>query len=174
MTANFHNSKMSTGMGRQLRDSKNDEGSCGHSNSAKKLKGGVVQDTFIEEVEQRIPDVGGSHAMTTLSLSHEVRHEVAIPEGYDYVPLNMHVPTDPPAREYPFTLDPFQRLAVTCLERHESVLVSAHTSAGKTVVAEYAIAMALRDKQRVITRLPSRHSAIKSIVNCRRSLGMSV
>ena len=43
-----------------------------------------------------------------------------------------------PAKVYPFTLDPFQRRAIECLERNESVLVSAHTSAGKTVVAEYA------------------------------------
>jgi ATP-dependent RNA helicase DOB1 len=34
------------------------------------------------------------------------------------------------------------------------VLVAAHTSAGKTVVAEYAIAMALRDGQRVIYTSP--------------------
>jgi ATP-dependent RNA helicase DOB1 len=40
------------------------------------------------------------------------------------------------------------------LERNESVLVSAHTSAGKTVVAEYAIALSLRDKQRVIYTSP--------------------
>jgi ATP-dependent RNA helicase DOB1 len=33
-------------------------------------------------------------------------------------------------------------------------LVSAHTSAGKTVVAQYAIAMALRDHQRVIYTSP--------------------
>jgi len=40
------------------------------------------------------------------------------------------------------------------LEKGHSVLVSAHTSAGKTVVALYAIAMALRDKQRVIYTSP--------------------
>jgi ATP-dependent RNA helicase DOB1 len=60
----------------------------------------------------------------------------------------------PPAKVYPFTLDPFQRRSIDCLERNESVLVSAHTSAGKTVVAEYAIAMALRDKQRVVYTSP--------------------
>jgi ATP-dependent RNA helicase DOB1 len=59
-----------------------------------------------------------------------------------------------PAKTYPFTLDPFQSRAISCLERDESVLVSAHTSAGKTVVAEYAIAMSLRDKQRVIYTSP--------------------
>ena len=34
------------------------------------------------------------------------------------------------------------------------MLVSAHTSAGKTVVAEYAIAMSLKQKQRVIYTTP--------------------
>jgi ATP-dependent RNA helicase DOB1 len=41
-----------------------------------------------------------------------------------------------PAKEYKFTLDPFQRQAILCIEHNQSVLVSAHTSAGKTVVAE--------------------------------------
>jgi ATP-dependent RNA helicase DOB1 len=51
-------------------------------------------------------------------------------------------------------LDPFQKLSTYSIERGESVLVSAHTSAGKTVVAEFAIATALRDKQRVIYTSP--------------------
>lgn len=44
------------------------------------------------------------------------------------------------AKEYKFKLDRFQEEAVRCIERGESVLVAAHTSAGKTAVAEYAIA----------------------------------
>lgn len=51
-------------------------------------------------------------------------------------------------------MDPFQKLSTYSIERGESVLVSAHTSAGKTVVAEFAIATALRDKQRVIYTSP--------------------
>jgi ATP-dependent RNA helicase DOB1 len=43
---------------------------------------------------------------------------------------------------------------VNAIQRNESVLVSAHTSAGKTVVAEYAIAQCLRNKQRVIYTSP--------------------
>lgn len=39
------------------------------------------------------------------------------------------------------------------------MLVSAHTSAGKTAVAEYAIAMAYRDKQRVIYTSPLKVSS---------------
>ena len=43
--------------------------------------------------------------------------------------------------KFPFTLDPFQKQAIYHLEKHDNVFVAAHTSAGKTVVAEYAIAM---------------------------------
>ncbi|KAL2630865.1 hypothetical protein R1flu_015551 [Riccia fluitans] len=88
-------------------------------------------------------------------------HEVAIPPGFEAA-LNekihgsIHSPvyTGPRAKTYPFQLDSFQEISVACLERKESVLVSAHTSAGKTAVAEYAIAMAFRDKQRVIYTSP--------------------
>ena len=45
--------------------------------------------------------------------------------------------------QWPFELDTFQKQAVLRLESHESVFVAAHTSAGKTVVAEYAIALSL-------------------------------
>ncbi len=45
------------------------------------------------------------------------------------------------AYQWPFELDTFQKQAVLRLERGESVFVAAHTSAGKTVVAEYAIAL---------------------------------
>ena len=79
-------------------------------------------------------------------------HECVIPEGY--VPDVLDERPKEPAKVYPFTLDPFQAKSIECLENNESVLVSAHTSAGKTVVAEYAIAMALRNKSRVIYTSP--------------------
>ena len=60
----------------------------------------------------------------------------------------------PPAREYPVPLDPFQQTAVNALEAGHSVLVAAHTSAGKTVVAEYAFGMALRDGHKVVYTSP--------------------
>jgi antiviral helicase SKI2 len=55
-----------------------------------------------------------------------------------------------PAYKWPFELDFFQKRAVLCLEKHESVFVAAHTSAGKTVVAEYAIALSAKHMTRVI------------------------
>lgn len=42
----------------------------------------------------------------------------------------------------------FQKQAILHLERHDSVFVAAHTSAGKTVVAEYAIALAQKHMTR--------------------------
>lgn len=60
----------------------------------------------------------------------------------------------PPAREYAFKLDPFQQTAANALEAGHSVLVAAHTSAGKTVVAEYAFGMALRDGHKVVYTSP--------------------
>ena len=92
----------------------------------------------------------------TLVVKHQVRHQVALPIGleHQYVPIANHIPSKDPARVYPFTLDPFQTTAIHSIERGESVLVSAHTSAGKTVVAEYAIALSIKGGQRVIYTSP--------------------
>lgn len=81
-------------------------------------------------------------------------HEVSWPEGLEGSPLPPQPKAGRPAKEYAFSLDPFQQTAINCLEAGHSVLVAAHTSAGKTVVAEYAFAMALRDNQRVIYTSP--------------------
>ncbi|ULT95328.1 hypothetical protein L3Y34_004213 [Caenorhabditis briggsae] len=58
------------------------------------------------------------------------------------------------ARKYPFTLDYFQQSSVLCMERGESLFVAAHTSAGKTVVAEYAIALCQAHKTRAVYTSP--------------------
>lgn len=69
--------------------------------------------------------------------------------------LNIHQGSAPSrCATRPFELDPFQKVSVYAIQRNESVLVSAHTSAGKTVVAEYAIAQCLANKQRVIYTSP--------------------
>lgn len=133
----------------------------------------VVADTFEQETSRAVANIAGLQATTSeegekLVLSHQVRHQVAVPPNYPYVPISKHVPPADPARVYPFTLDPFQRVAVSSIERNESVLVSAHTSAGKTVVAEYAIAQCLRNKQRVIYTSPIkvRYTGITKRCSC--------
>lgn len=59
-----------------------------------------------------------------------------------------------PARTWPFELDTFQKEAIYHLENGDSVFVAAHTSAGKTVVAEYAIALAARHRTKAIYTSP--------------------
>ncbi|KAJ9467728.1 Antiviral helicase SKI2 [Diplonema papillatum] len=59
-----------------------------------------------------------------------------------------------PAVTYPFELDEFQKQAVLRLEMGENVFVAAHTSAGKTVVAEYAIGLAQKKGTRVLYTSP--------------------
>ena len=82
-------------------------------------------------------------------------HEYALPPNSDVqTKLFDHIPPAKPAKSYSFEMDPFQKKAVACIECDESVLVSAHTSAGKTCVAEYAIALSLNRGQRVIYTSP--------------------
>ena len=88
----------------------------------------------------------------TLDTPSACTHEVAVPPGCQFTGLRD--PGREPAKTYPFNLDPFQSQSVLCIENDQSVLVSAHTSAGKTVVAEYAIALSLKNKQRVIYTTP--------------------
>ncbi|XP_047506504.1 exosome RNA helicase MTR4 [Pieris napi] len=88
----------------------------------------------------------------TLETHEGCTHEVAVPPNHEYLPL---VPlSGTPVKQYSFILDPFQKEAIMCIDNLQSVLVSAHTSAGKTVVAEYAIALSLKKKQRVIYTTP--------------------
>jgi len=117
----------------------------------------VVTDTFETEQSREVAASAGLQATkegTAVVLSHQVRHQVALPPDYDYVPISEHKAPETPARTWPFTLDPFQQVSIASIERGESVLVSAHTSAGKTVVAEYAIAQSLKNNQRVIYTSP--------------------
>lgn len=59
-----------------------------------------------------------------------------------------------PARTWPFELDSFQKEAVYRLEQGDSVFIAAHTSAGKTVVAEYAMSLAAQHMTKCIYTSP--------------------
>ncbi|KAJ3271047.1 hypothetical protein HDV01_007128 [Terramyces sp. JEL0728] len=78
--------------------------------------------------------------------AHMIDVNLDFPEFHDLVPEM--------AFAYPFELDVFQKRAVYYLEQSESVFVAAHTSAGKTVVAEYAIALAQKHMTRAIYTSP--------------------
>jgi ATP-dependent RNA helicase DOB1 len=59
-------------------------------------------------------------------------HEVAVPKSIQYT---RNETKKEPVKTFKFELDAFQTEAIDCLDNYQSVLVSAHTSAGKTVVA---------------------------------------
>lgn len=59
-----------------------------------------------------------------------------------------------PPITFPYKLDVFQKNAVNSIEEGHNVLVTAHTSAGKTTVAEYAIAKAIELNKKVIYTSP--------------------
>jgi ATP-dependent RNA helicase DOB1 len=91
---------------------------------------------------------GTSHDKSVRSYSAYPKN---LPEGHT---LPTTKPTGKPAKTYAYTLDPFQAQAIDYIEKEESVLVAAHTSAGKTTVAEYAIAKSLNNGQRVVYTSP--------------------
>ena len=68
--------------------------------------------------------------------------------------IDFHQQVPQMAFTWPFELDTFQKQAVIRLERNESVFVAAHTSAGKTVVAEYAVALSQHHMTRTIYTSP--------------------
>ena len=53
------------------------------------------------------------------------------------------IPKQDRAIEYDFTLDTFQKRAFLKIYQGHHVFVSAHTSAGKTITAEWAIALSM-------------------------------
>jgi ATP-dependent RNA helicase DOB1 len=100
-------------------------------------------------VKDREIATGTSHDKSVRSYSSYPKH---LPPGVQQT-TNVEPPKKP-WKTYSFTLDPFQQQAVEYINKDESVLVAAHTSAGKTAVAEYAIAKSLQLGQRVIYTSP--------------------
>ena len=96
--------------------------------------------------EEREISTGTSHDKSIRSYSAWPKGPIK-PE--DNVPISSE-----PAKTYPFPLDPFQQTAINYISKNQSVLVAAHTSAGKTVTAEYAIAQSLKNGQRVVYTSP--------------------
>jgi ATP-dependent RNA helicase HelY len=80
------------------------------------------------------------------------------------------VPRD---RAFPFPLDPFQEQALDALDRGASVLVSAPTGAGKTVVAEYAVDLARAAGTRAFYTTPLKALSNQKFGQLRERYGLS-
>jgi ATP-dependent RNA helicase DOB1 len=116
-----------------------------HNNEVQKKK---KEEDAEQHAATNAVNTGTSHDKSVRSYSAYPKN---LPEGME---LPKPKKPDKPAKEYAYKLDPFQAQAVDYIEKEESVLVAAHTSAGKTSVAEYAIAKSLNNGQRVVYTSP--------------------
>ena len=82
----------------------------------------------------------------------EASKTYAIADDWDTSLFASEVPN--PALTFGFNLDVFQLRAIHRLEFNQTVFVSAPTSAGKTVIAQYAIALCRAHKMRAIYTSP--------------------
>ncbi|CAK7272909.1 Antiviral helicase ski2 [Sporothrix epigloea] len=98
-------------------------------------------------LRSKISPASGTAKKTRREWAHMVNLEAESSNLRNTIPGEM-------AREWPFELDAFQKEAIYHLESGDSVFVAAHTSAGKTVVAEYAIALAQKHQTKAIYTSP--------------------
>ena len=104
-----------------------------------------------EEPEDLLPDIEVSQSVLEPKINVvKSRHD----DLSNITEVNAFLKSRNLVMDFPFELDPFQKLSIYHIERLENVFVAAHTSAGKTVVAEYAIAKALANKNKVIYTSP--------------------
>ena len=116
---------------------------------------GEVEEGEVAEAAADAPPGDDAASAPAVAPPSSCTHTVAVPAGANVDPAML---VDPPSTfegmSFPFELDAFQRIALAAVDRAESVLVAAHTSAGKTVVAQYAIATSLKRGQRVVYTSP--------------------
>ncbi|EAR99296.2 DEAD/DEAH-box helicase family protein (macronuclear) [Tetrahymena thermophila SB210] len=82
------------------------------------------------------------------------QYQWAEEDNQDVSQFHDKLPKERMAIQYPFELDSFQKRSILRLEEGQNVFVCAHTSAGKTVVAEYSIALAKKHKRKAIYTSP--------------------
>ncbi|EMD42321.1 hypothetical protein CERSUDRAFT_90937 [Gelatoporia subvermispora B] len=134
----------------------------GHTESQPYSNGDVPYDPSSSQVTTEIDDLlptTRSHLKPvkpprTLRSAHVHKRDWAHEIDINKPMHNFHELVPEMAHKYPFELDTFQKQAVYHLEMGDSVFVAAHTSAGKTVVAEYAIALAAKHMTRAIYTSP--------------------
>jgi len=107
----------------------------------------AVDDTgTVGEIVENLTELKLTHDKLPVStLSRQNVEEWAVIVDILNTPVNNFSERVPDmAFKFEFELDVFQKQAIIHLENHDSVFVAAHTSAGKTVIAQYAIALSLR------------------------------
>jgi len=72
---------------------------------------------------------------------------------------------------YPFKLDDFQLEAISLLDESKSVVVCAPTGSGKTVIAEFAVELALRSNKRCYYTTPLKALSNQKLYDLRKRYG---
>lgn len=110
------------------------------------------------QVDESLLEIKSSTLSEVLSIK-DSRTQQKVAEWAEIIDIsqpvtNFHQRVADMAHQYPFELDTFQKQAILKLEDHNHVFVAAHTSAGKTVVAEYAIALSKKHMTKTIYTSP--------------------
>ncbi|XP_050296280.1 helicase SKI2W [Anthonomus grandis grandis] len=105
-----------------------------------------------EEILPKEPRILNLSSLPPTSLSNTSEWAVLLDPNQPVTDFEKKIPDM--AKKFPFELDNFQKLAILQLEKHNHVFVAAHTSAGKTAVAEYAIALSQKHMTRTIYTSP--------------------
>ncbi|KAI9307273.1 NUC185 domain-containing protein [Cunninghamella echinulata] len=123
---------------------KEDETSQDNKDVDSLLPTNIIQNQMENQAPRKLKPVSDAHKR------REWAHEINVNQPFD----NFHDLVPEMAQQYPFELDTFQKHAVYHLEMGDSVFIAAHTSAGKTVVADYAIALAAKHMTKAIYTSP--------------------
>ena len=118
----------------------------------------LLADEDFESLHEELRTSADKHtpSIDRTILNNNCKLETIVKEGLETSPFKIDInkKIEKPPKSYSFELDDFQKAAVLSVENNTSVLVAAHTSAGKTAVAEYVIAKCLANNQRVIYTSP--------------------
>lgn len=114
----------------------------------------ILRDLKLDDMSQSPSDISilSKIESNASASSDNKRKQWFVEDKIDMSRFKEMVPN--PAISYPFELDDFQKRAIYRLEQNNCVFVAAHTSAGKTVVAEYAIAIARQHMTKTIYTSP--------------------
>ena len=112
-----------------------------------------------ENKEEPLPQLPDSQQLKPTEAPKAAQQQItnqikryAVADTWDWKEFANEIPN--PALTFPFPLDPFQLRAMHRLELGEAVFVSAPTSAGKTAIAQYAIALCRSHKMRTLYTSP--------------------
>ena len=121
-----------------------------NESSTKPEKSSETNDNF-EDLDIEVPESVAEKYGSNLAPKEALWAEVV---DISQPMFDFHQKVPNMAYTWPFELDTFQKQAVWHLENNDCVFVAAHTSAGKTVVAEYAIALSKKHMTRTIYTSP--------------------